>query len=127
MEYKHIEPVEEFTDSKNNNYKVIRIKDTKLVENLVAGELKNEIIDCSDKNPDKKVVLDFRDVTYISSHTVGCFIRLNQRSGTLERPKPSLIGLIDECYESFEITKLNKILDVSKDSLEEYKDRVGVI
>lgn len=62
----------------------------------------------------KKIILNFGNVTDLSNAILGKLITLNKK---LQQANGHLVlcCLIPEMYEVFEITKLNRLLDIRKD------------
>ncbi len=125
MNYQRIEPGEEFQDKQGIDCRVYSVTDKILAEEDKISEFVEEFRGCLSTHPQTRVVLDFQGVDFLSSMALGNMITSTERCKSLGRPVPSFIGLKPKVYEVFEITRLDRVLDATTESLTEYRQRPG--
>ena len=62
----------------------------------------------------RRIILDFRNVDYLSSAALGKFITLNKKVAGAGG-KLVLCNIDPNIYEVFEITKLNKLFNIQRE------------
>ena len=77
----------------------------------IIGEQLFELVDAEGK---KKILLDFKNVDYLSSAALGKLITLNKKANT-SGGKLVLCNIRPEIKEVFEITKLDKFFKIKED------------
>ena len=96
---------------------VVNFVDKKILDEQniqVIGEQLFSLIDELGRN---KILLNFKNVEFLSSAALGKLITLN-RKVQAAGGKLVLCGIDAQIYEVFEITKLNKLFTIKKDEQE---------
>ena len=101
--------VEEIGDVTVVNFVDRKILDEQNIQ--IIGEQLFELVDSEGK---KKILLDFKNVDYLSSAALGKLITLNKKANT-SGGKLVLCNIRPEIKEVFEITKLDKFFKFMED------------
>ena len=101
--------VEEIGDVTVVNFVDRKILDEQNIQ--IIGEQLFELVDSEGK---KKILLDFKNVDYLSSAALGKLITLNKKANT-SGGKLVLCNIRPEIKEVFEITKLDKFFKIKED------------
>ncbi len=101
-----VEPVNEVT--------VITFRDKKILDEAVIQEVGDALFDLVNKQYKTKLLLNFENVEYLSSAALGKLITLNKRVKE-ENGELKLCNIINEIYEVFRITKLNRLFEIYDD------------
>ena len=96
----------------------------------ILGE---QLFDLVDNQGNRKLLLDFEKVVFVSSAALGKFITLNKKVNAAGG-RLILCNIDPQIYEVFEITKLNKLFNIQKEeqaalqkSADAVKELVAVI
>lgn len=85
----------------------------KILEEADIQAIENTLIPLIDQNPGIKLVLDFKEVQFLSSAVLGLLIRISKKiyesNGQLK-----LCNINDKIFQVFTITRLDRIFDVFK-------------
>lgn len=79
-----------------------------------SAEIGRSIIDQCAEQPHKALVIDARNLKYISSSGLRMLMKLSRNEEALDNAQISIIEVSREVYEVFEMTGFNEILDVKK-------------
>ena len=101
--------VEEIGDVTVVNFVDRKILDEQNIQ--IIGEQLFELVDVQGR---KKILLDFKNVDYLSSAALGKLITLNKKA-TTSGGKLVLCNIRPEIKEVFEITKLDKFFKIKED------------
>lgn len=101
--------VEEIGDVTVVNFVDRKILDEQNIQ--IIGEQLFELVDSEGR---KKILLDFKNVDYLSSAALGKLITLNKKANT-SGGKLVLCNIRPEIKEVFEITKLDKFFKIKDD------------
>lgn len=74
-----------------------------------SDQIEAEVQTLKKSNPDSKMVLDARDLEYISSAGLRILLRLRK-----EKQDLSIINVSSEVYEIFDMTGFNEIMTIEK-------------
>ena len=91
---------------------VVRFTGAKTLDEQTSRAVAVELSALADKMAGRKLVLDFSAVEYLSSGALGVLLTLNKKLRDLGG-NLSLINIEPKLYEILEVTKLNKLLNVS--------------
>ena len=94
---------------------VVRFTGAKSLDEQTSQEFSEALYSLVDKLNKRKLIVDFSQVEYLSSGLLGVLITLNKKvraAGALLQ----LRHLDAKLREVFEITKLNKLLDLQRDA-----------
>ncbi|UCG58145.1 MAG: STAS domain-containing protein [Phycisphaerales bacterium] len=93
---------------------VVTLTDEKILEDMDVQALKGSIDSVVEQAERVNLVLDFRNVRFLSSSVLGLLIRVSrkiaERKGSLR-----LCGIHPKIYEIFKITRLTKVFDIYED------------
>jgi anti-sigma B factor antagonist len=93
---------------------VVHFRDNKIIEDLRIQELGQELIQLVEVDKQRKLVLNFSKVDFLSSAALGKLITLDRKmknyNGSLK-----LCCIRPEIYEVFVITKLNRLFDIKEE------------
>jgi anti-sigma B factor antagonist len=96
---------------------VVNFTDRKILDEQNIQIIGEQLFSLVDELGRTKLLLNFGNVEYLSSAALGKLITLNKK---LQGVKGKLIlcNIHPQIYEVFEITKLNKLLNIRKDEQE---------
>src|SRR5215475_29688 len=96
---------------------VVNFVDRKILDEQNIQVIGEQLFSLVDEEGARKVLLNFSNVEYLSSAALGKLITLNKKlqgvGGRL-----ILCNIHPQIYEVFEITRLNKLLNIRKDEQE---------
>ena len=102
--------------TRNDGIVVVELADRKILDEAVIGEIAEQLYALVAEADVPKLVLDFQNVSHMSSGALGMLItlhkRIRERNGALR-----LCNISESIYEVFVITRLNEVFKVS-DSLD---------
>lgn len=96
-----------------DNAAIITFTDQKILEEKDIHALQESLMSVIEQAEHINLILDFRNVKFLSSAVLGLLIRVSkkvyERDGSL-----ILCNINQKIYEIFKITRLNKIFDICK-------------
>jgi anti-sigma B factor antagonist len=93
---------------------VVNFTDKKILDEQNIQVIGEQLFSLVDELGRRKILLNFRNVEYLSSAALGKFITLNKKVNG-SSGKLILCNVDPQIYEVFEITKLNKLFKMEKD------------
>lgn len=99
---------------------VVTLSDRKILDESNIQELGRALFDLVEVDHRQKIILDFKEVEYLSSAALGKFITLDKKVKTA-RGKLRLCSIRPDIYEVFVITRLNKLFDIKENREEALK------
>ena len=96
---------------------VVTFNESSILDAAVITQLGQELYDLVDKQAKQKLILDFSNVKFLASQTLGVLLNLNKKASTI-KGDVVLCGIRKELMKVFEITQLNKILKFYRDDAE---------
>ena len=93
---------------------VVNFTDKKILDEQNIQLIGEQLFRLVDELGRRKILLNFRNVEYLSSAALGKFITMNKKVNTAGG-RLILCGIDPQIYEVFEITKLNKLFNIQKD------------
>jgi anti-sigma B factor antagonist len=100
--------------SQRKNVTVVVLADQRILDELSISKIGKDLQDLAAKAPVPKMVIDFRNVTNMSSSALGMLITLHKRvreaNGELR-----LCNIQPAIEEVFKITRLNEIFRICQD------------
>ena len=93
---------------------VVNFTDKKILDEQNIQLIGEQLFRLVDELGRRKLLLNFRNVEYLSSAALGKFITLNKKVNSAGG-RLILCGIDPQIYEVFEITKLNKLFNIQKD------------
>ena len=93
---------------------IISFTDEKILEDKDITALQESIMSVIEQSQKINLILDFRNVKYLSSAVLGLLIRISKRIYETEGHL-RLCNINPKIYEIFRITRLTKTFDIYKD------------
>jgi anti-sigma B factor antagonist len=107
------------------NATIVTFTDEKILEERDIQALQESTTSLIEQSEQMNLILDFRNVRFLSSAVLGLLIRISkkiyERDGILR-----LCNINPKIYEVFKITRLTKIFDIYKDLESATKDLSAV-
>ncbi len=107
------------------NATIVSFTDEKILEEKDINSLQESIMSVIDQAERINLILDFRNVKFLSSAVLGLLIRISKRiyehNGRLR-----LCNIDSKIYEIFKITRLTKTFDIYRDVKSATKDLAEV-
>ena len=92
---------------------VIDFLDAAIMDTLQIQQISEELYELVDKQDHKYILLDFSNVRFLSSQTLGALINLHKKL-TARKGWFGICGLKRELHNIFELTQLDKIFNFYK-------------
>jgi len=93
---------------------IVRFTDTKILDEAKIQKIGTELIEAADAAAaDKKMVLNFTGVEFMSSAMIGKLVLLNKKC-KMDGVDLKLSDIAGNVQEVFKIMKLNKVFDIYK-------------
>lgn len=96
---------------------VVNFTDRKILDEQNIQIIGEQLFSLVDELGRRKILLNFGNVEYLSSAALGKLITLNKKLQGVQG-KLILCNIHPQIYEVFEITRLNKLLNIRKDEQE---------
>jgi anti-sigma B factor antagonist len=93
--------------------KVVYFNDAKILDEVRIQQVGQELMEMVDNATGGKMVVNFDNVTFMSSAMIGKVILLNKKCKT-NNVKLKLCNISDNVMEVFKLMRLNKLLDIQK-------------
>jgi anti-sigma B factor antagonist len=93
---------------------VVNFTDKKILDEQNIQVIGEQLFSLVEELGRRKILLNFRNVEYLSSAALGKFITLNKKVNTAGG-KLVLCNIDPQIYEVFQITKLDKLFKIEKD------------
>src|SRR6185503_3295594 len=92
----------------------IIFEDARILDETKLEQLSRDLMEMLNKTTEERVILDFRNVKFMSSSMLGKLIQVHKKAG--EFKVKLKIGSIDtEIRQVFKITKLDKLFEIEAD------------
>jgi len=97
----------------NGGVLVVYFNDAKILDEATIQEIGKELIEKCDSaaNGTKKMLVNFKEVSFMSSAMIGKIILLNKKAKEYDI-KLKLCDISSNLMEVFKLMKLNKVLDI---------------
>ena len=92
----------------------IHVKDPRMVEEAQLEELERSILALIDKTTEERVIIDFRNVNFMSSSMLGKLVKIQKKCKEF-KVKLKMSSISPDILQVFKITKLDKLFDIAKD------------
>ncbi len=93
---------------------VVNFRNSSILDGASVEAISRELYILIDQQAQKKVVLDFAEVKFLSSTMVGVLIALHRKAASI-KGKVVLCGLRPELFKIFKIMRLDKELNFAAD------------
>ena len=97
-----------------NGVVIISFADARILDEARIRGLGKELTEILGKSEEERVVLNFRNVEFMSSAMLGMLVSFNKRCKEF-KVKLKLCGIVPEIREVFKITRLDKLFDIQSD------------
>jgi anti-sigma B factor antagonist len=92
----------------------IIFEDARILDESKLEQLGRDLLELLDKTTEERVILDFRNVKFMSSSMLGKLVQVHKKSGEF-KVKLKLCSIDPEIRQVFKITKLDKLFDIEAD------------
>ena len=96
------------------NAAIVTFNDEKILEEKDHQALQDSIMSVIEQTERINLILDFRNVQFLSSAVLGLLIRISKKVYELDG-QLKLCGITPKIYKIFKITRLTKIFDIYQD------------
>ena len=103
------------SSAKRDDILFLEIGDFRLLDEARIEQLEKDIYEAIDQSSEGRVVLDFRNVEFMSSAMLGKLVKVHKKCQGF-KVKLKLCSVSPEILEVFKITRLNKLFDIEKDA-----------
>lgn len=104
-----------FQSEDSGNVTIIRLNGATSLDEPTSCAVGAELYELAEKMAGRKLVLNLVDVTYLASGALAVMLTLNKKLREVGG-KLVLVNIDPKLYEVFEITKLNRILEIANDA-----------
>jgi len=88
--------------------------DARILDETRLEQVGHELLELLNKTSEDRVILDFRNVKFMSSSMLGKLVQVH-RKATEFKVKLKLCSIEPEIRQVFKITKLDKVFDIEPD------------
>lgn len=88
--------------------------DPRILDETKLEELGRELIEALNKTSEERVILDFRNVKFMSSSMLGKLVQVHKKAGEF-KVKMKLCSIDPEIRQVFKITRLDKLFEIESD------------
>jgi len=96
---------------------VVNFRDSSILDGVAVQTLGEELYKLVDEQAQRKIILDFGPVRFLSSSMVGVIISLNKKAKAIEG-QMVICGLRPELFKVFKIMSLDRVIPFAKDEQE---------
>ncbi len=97
---------------KFDKYTAIEFRSPSLMDPIILERIGEALYHLVDAEDQRRLVLDFEKVDYISSQAIGIVLTLNKKLSALKQSRLVLCGVGPKLMELLRITRLDKILTI---------------
>jgi anti-sigma B factor antagonist len=88
--------------------------DARILDETKLDQLSRDLTEMLNKTTEERVILDFRNVKFMSSSMLGKLIQVHKKAGEF-KVKMKFCSIDPEIRQVFKITKLDKLFDIEAD------------
>jgi anti-anti-sigma factor len=88
--------------------------DARILDEVKLEQVSNDVMEMLNKTTEERVILDFRNVKFMSSSFLGKLVQIHRKT-TEFKVKLKLCSIDSEIRQVFKITKLDKLFDIESD------------
>ncbi|MCC7474960.1 MAG: STAS domain-containing protein [Pirellulales bacterium] len=89
-------------------------EDARILDEVKLEQLSRDLLELLNKTTEERVILDFRNVKFMSSAMLGKLIQVNKKAGEF-KVKLKFCSIDPEIRQVFKITKLEKVFEIEAD------------
>ena len=93
---------------------VLQFADTKILDESTIDQIGKELSEACEQAASKKLLLNFKGVSFMSSAMIGKLVLLNKKCKSAEI-NLKLCAISENVMEVFKIMRLNKVFDIHKE------------
>lgn len=101
-----------FTVHKFEDWTIVEFREPSLMDPIVLEELGTNLYHLVDQQDQRRIILDFETVKYISSQAIGIVLTMHKKLTTLPKSKLVLCGVGPKLMELVKITRLDRVLTI---------------
>jgi anti-sigma B factor antagonist len=103
---------------------VIEFKTASLMDPLELEKIGQQLYHLVDAEDNRRVIIDFEKVQYLSSQAIGIVITMHKKLSTLKNSKLVLCAVNAKLMELIKITRLDRILTIKPSQKEALKTQL---
>ena len=88
--------------------------DARILDDAKIEKLGSDLVELLNKTTEERVILDFRNVKFMTSSMLGKLVQVHKKSAEF-KVKLKLAGIDPEIRQVFKITRLDKLFDIEAD------------
>jgi len=88
--------------------------DARILDESKLEQVGQDLIEMLNQTTEERVILDFRNVKFMSSSMLGKLVQVHKKSAEF-KVKLKLAGIDPEIRQVFKITRLDKLFDIEAD------------
>ena len=88
--------------------------DARILDETKLDQVGRDLLEMLNKTSEERVILDFRNVKFMSSSMLGKLVQVHKKAGEF-KVKLKLASIDPEIRQVFKITKLDKLFDIEAD------------
>jgi anti-sigma B factor antagonist len=88
--------------------------DARILDESKLEQIANDVIEQLNKTTEERVILDFRNVQFMSSSMLGKLVQINKKCKEF-KVKLKLCAISKDIREVFKITRLDKLFEIEAD------------
>jgi anti-sigma B factor antagonist len=88
--------------------------DARILDEVKLEQVSNDVMEMLNKTTEERVILDFRNVKFMSSSFLGKLVQIHRKTAEF-KVKLKLCSIDPEIRTVFKITKLDKLFDIEAD------------
>lgn len=92
----------------------ISFDDARILDEAVLEKVGHDLIDMLNQTTEERVILDFRNVKFMSSSMLGKLVQVHKKCGEF-KVKLKLCSISPDILQVFKITKLDKLFEIESD------------
>ena len=100
---------------------VVEFRTASLMDPVHLEEIGRSLYHLVDAQDQRRIILDFEKVQYLSSQAIGIVLNMNKKLMSLKNSKMILCGVTGKLMELIKITRLDKILTIKPTQKEAVK------
>ena len=105
-----------FNLSESGEYSVIEFNTPSLLDRYLLEELGTSLAHLVDVEDRRKLIMDFHQVLYMSSHAISLLLMLHRKLAALPKSRLVLVALSPRLVELLKITRLDALFEVKSTS-----------
>ena len=110
-----------FTVHKLEEWTIVEFREPSLMDPVVLEQLGAALYHLVDAQDQRRVILDFEVVKYISSQAIGIVLTMHKKLAALPKSKLVLCGVNSKLMELIKITRLDRVLTLRPTQAEAVK------